>query len=131
MIRVSTRARRSGDGAGDPLDGLVNLFDLGIVLSVGFLIAALSSLNLTDALTTGDAPGRGDQVAVPPGAGSGDVPPAGSEVIGTGERVGSVYRLSDGRLVYVVPSPSAGPSSGPASGLPSLAPTLDTTPSPR
>jgi len=28
--------------AGDPLDGLVNLFDVGIVLAVGFLVAGLS-----------------------------------------------------------------------------------------
>ena len=33
------------DNAGDPLDGLVNLFDIGIVLAVAFLIAGLT-LNL-------------------------------------------------------------------------------------
>ena len=43
---VSARARSREDRAGDPLDGLVNLFDLGIVLSVAFLLAALSSLKL-------------------------------------------------------------------------------------
>lgn len=37
--------------AGDPLDGLVNLFDLGIVLAVAFLLAALQSVNLSDLLT--------------------------------------------------------------------------------
>ena len=45
VITVTPRARRHEDRAGDPLDGLVNLFDLGIVLAVGFLLAALSSLN--------------------------------------------------------------------------------------
>ena len=30
------------ENAGDPLDGLVNLFDLGMVLAVAFLIAGLS-----------------------------------------------------------------------------------------
>ena len=44
MIKVNPRARRHEDRAGDPLDGLVNLFDLGIVLAVAFLLAALSSL---------------------------------------------------------------------------------------
>jgi hypothetical protein len=38
--------RRTGlgrlDDAGDPLDGLVNLFDVGIVLADAFLIARLS-----------------------------------------------------------------------------------------
>ena len=37
--------------AGDPLDGLVNLFDLGIVLSIAFLLAALSSLHLGGTIT--------------------------------------------------------------------------------
>ena len=46
MITVNPRARSREDRAGDPLDGLVNLFDLGIVLSVAFLLAALSSLHL-------------------------------------------------------------------------------------
>ena len=49
-VRVRHRARAS-DRAGDPLDGLVNLFDLGIVLAVAFLLAALQSVNLTDLLT--------------------------------------------------------------------------------
>jgi hypothetical protein len=30
------------DSAGDPLDGLVNLFDVGIVLAVAFLIAGIA-----------------------------------------------------------------------------------------
>ena len=50
-MKVTARARSRDDRAGDPLDGLVNLFDLGIVLSVAFLLAALSSLDLTAALT--------------------------------------------------------------------------------
>ena len=47
-MKVTPRARSRDDRAGDPLDGLVNLFDLGIVLSVAFLLAALSSLDLTE-----------------------------------------------------------------------------------
>ena len=35
------RHGRIEDAAGDPLDGLVNLFDIGIVLAVAFLIAGL------------------------------------------------------------------------------------------
>jgi hypothetical protein len=50
-VKVTPRARSRDDRAGDPLDGLVNLFDLGIVLSVAFLLAALSSLHLTSTLT--------------------------------------------------------------------------------
>src|SRR5262249_47709083 len=48
---VVPHARRRGDRAGDPLEGLVNLFDLGIVLAVAFLLAALASLKLSSLLT--------------------------------------------------------------------------------
>ena len=51
MISVTPNARSREDRAGDPLDGLVNLFDLGIVLSVAFLLAALSSLHLSGTIT--------------------------------------------------------------------------------
>ena len=49
-MRVGRRAHARPDRAGDPLDGLVNLFDLAIVLSVAFLLAALASLKLTSLL---------------------------------------------------------------------------------
>ena len=51
MISVTPHSRNREDRAGDPLDGLVNLFDLGIVLSVAFLLAALSSLHLGGTIT--------------------------------------------------------------------------------
>ncbi len=37
------RHGRIADESGDPLDGLVNLFDLGLVLAVAFLVAGLAS----------------------------------------------------------------------------------------
>jgi hypothetical protein len=104
---VHPRARRRDDRAGDPLDGLVNLFDLGVVLAVAFLLAALSSLKLTDLLTRSDMTvvrsGPRDQTVI---VKRGDrvqtlrVDPS-QQVVGRGSRVGSVYRLADGRLVYV------------------------------
>ncbi|GAA4126751.1 hypothetical protein GCM10022215_36690 [Nocardioides fonticola] len=103
MTSVSRRAHRRHDRAGDPLDGLVNLFDLGIVLAVGFLLAALSSLDLTDALSRGQDPAPSDRITAPSDATVDDVPADGRQVVGNGERVGEVYRLDDGRLVYVVP----------------------------
>jgi hypothetical protein len=110
VIKVSPRARRHDDRAGDPLDGLVNLFDLGIVLSVGFLLAALSSLNLASEFTDGKT--KDHTITVPQDAQTGDVPPDGEKVVGNGAEVGKVYRLDDGRLVYVV-DPTASPSPAP------------------
>jgi hypothetical protein len=106
-LRVAPRARSHGDRAGDPLDGLVNLFDLAIVLAVAFLLAALSSLDLSDLLTSRDVtiirnPGKRSQtILVKRGAHVQVIHLNGREVAGQGTRVGAVYRLSDGRLVYV------------------------------
>ena len=102
MINVNPRARRHEDRAGDPLDGLVNLFDLGIVLAVAFLLAALASLNVLDQVAKHGfrAP---DQITVQPNDEVKNVPPNGQREIGRGKEVGKVYRLDDGRLIYVVP----------------------------
>ncbi len=112
--RVTPRARHRGDRAGDPLDGLVNLFDLGIVLAVAFLLAALQSVNLTDLLTRANVTvlrtepdsqtlivKQGDEIKT--------VRLSKQTVTGSGRRVGEVFRLADGRLVYVQGKATATP----------------------
>ena len=104
---VTSRARRHPDRGGDPLDGLVNLFDLGIVLAVAFLLAALSSLNLTGLLTGSKSfalvrnSASGSTIIVREGQQVRTIRLSGQRVIGKGTRVGSVFRLADGRIVYV------------------------------
>jgi hypothetical protein len=95
-------SRRTGLGrhgglesaAGDPLDGLVNLFDIGVVLAVAFLLAGLG-LTLDAESGRVDRRGRKDVLRVPE-----EPRPAR----GRGDAVGTVYRLPDGRLVLVRPS---------------------------
>src|SRR5262245_12956568 len=115
-LKVTPRARSRDDRAGDPLDGLVNLFDLGIVLSVAFLLAALSSLDLTEAIT-GKAKTESRQTrpadAVVANRDSKvkevELKPD-EKVIGRGEPIGTLYRLDDGRTVVVrVPQPQPAP----------------------
>jgi len=104
------RRRRVGtaDRSGDPLDGLVNLFDVALVLAVGFLVAALSAAGLSGLLTDQNMtivtnPGtpqmqvlvkEGDQIAKLDMAN-------GAQVQGLGTLVGSFYKLADGAVVYV------------------------------
>lgn len=114
--RVTARARTREDRAGDPLDGLVNLFDIGIVLSVAFLIAALSSLDLTSVLTDPDKARSGqsvpaDSVVVEPDSEveTIEIEP-GQRVEGRGREVGTVYELEDGRTVIVRPGDGSTPS---------------------
>lgn len=102
-MKVSSRARSREDHAGDPLDGLVNLFDLGIVLAVAFLLAALSSANLTSDVLSGNAQKApaGSVVKNQDEEVKGiDLKP-GQEVVGQGKAVGTVYQLADGRTVIV------------------------------
>jgi hypothetical protein len=117
MSRIGL-GRHSGfdDDAGDPLDGLVNLFDVGMILAVAFLIAGLgltlnakgdspearsgAAAGLQAGATAGANAGAGDERTIPNPAGG---PRAG----GRGTPVGQVYRLPDGRLVYVKGDPRA------------------------
>jgi hypothetical protein len=98
-VRRTGLGRHGGldDAAGDPLDGLVNLFDVGIVLAVAFLVAGLGLARGHDRSERArqPQPQRGSTVPLPaPTA-------AAPRVSGRGEAVGQVYRLPDGRLVLV------------------------------
>ncbi|AWB91391.1 DUF2149 domain-containing protein [Aeromicrobium chenweiae] len=133
MIKVTPRARVHQDRAGDPLDGLVNMFDIGIVLAVGFLIAALSSLGLSGAVNEGGLtkPAIGE-VTVKPGETVEDVPDEGVKTVGRGTPVGTVYRLADGRLVYVTDDGTTAPvepDAAPSTPTPDV-PTVPTAPAP-
>ncbi len=93
------RHSASRETIGDPLDGLVNLFDIGIVLAVAFLIAGLGlTLNQSTHSLQQRTPSTQHGQALPS--------PTGAPVAsGHGQPVGTVYRLSDGQLVYVQKPP--------------------------
>lgn len=103
------------DRAGDPLEGLVNLFDLSLVLAVGLLLAALSSAGVVGL------------VAGPTGAGTPipGQPSGGNPAQGQGTAVGTVYRLQDGSFVF---APQGSATTGGATGATGGANT--TTPAP-
>ena len=97
MTRHTGLGRHSGtrEAVGDPLDGLVNLFDIGIVLAVAFLIAGLGlTLNHSTHSLQKRTPTPQHTQTLPSPAGA----PTAS---GHGQPVGTVYRLSNGQLVYV------------------------------
>jgi hypothetical protein len=97
MTRRTGLGRHSGirNAAGDPLDGLVNLFDIGIVLAVAFLIAGLGlTVNQSTHRLQQRTPSTQHAQTLPS--------PTGAPVAsGHGQPVGTVYRLSNGQLVYV------------------------------
>jgi hypothetical protein len=106
MISVTPHARNREDRAGDPLDGLVNLFDLGIVLAVAFLLAALSSLHLAGTITRHGLHATSTKIIeIQPGQTVAPLPKPGTRTIGRGTQAGIVYRLASGELVYVQTAP--------------------------
>jgi hypothetical protein len=97
MTEVHRRAQRHADRAGEPLDGLVNMFDLGIVLAVAFLIAGIG-LSKGGADQSAGAPsiivGKSQRVVT--------LKPGQRRVPVTGAAsIGRVYELPGGQLVYV------------------------------
>jgi hypothetical protein len=92
------RHGKIAENAGDPLDGLVNLFDIGIVLAVAFLIAGLTlSVDSNSGRIERRSGAEKAQVHVLP------APAGGRQAKGRGKPVGTAYRLADGRLVIVSP----------------------------
>lgn len=92
MSRVGLgRHGQLDDDAGDPLDGLVNLFDVGIVLAVAFLIAGIA-LGTKNAENAAQQKTTTEQRTL-------TAPQSGAQASGRGQPVGQVYRLADGTLV--------------------------------
>jgi hypothetical protein len=119
------RRRRVGtaDRNGDPLDGIVNLFDVAIVLAVGFLVAALAAAGMTGLLTNENMtivtnPGTPEmQVIVKEGDKITKLDmQSGAQVEGMGTLIGSFYKLADGTVVYVPAGETAPTGSTPLPG---------------
>jgi hypothetical protein len=102
VIKVNSRARVRPDRAGEPLDGLVNMFDIGIVLAVAFLLAALQALNLTSVLTHKSLGSSARTLVIGPHQKLVPIQPGSKRVPVRGAAsVGQVYQLPNGQLVLV------------------------------
>ena len=92
---LGRHGRIEDSSVGDPLDGLVNLFDIGIVLAVAFLIAGLGlTLDQHTHRLQQRTPSTQRTQTLPS-------PANAPSVSGHGQPVGTVYRLGNGQLVYV------------------------------
>lgn len=96
------RLRLSGERSEDPLDGMANLFDLGVVFALDFGIAILSRVAATTPEKLAQmqkSPSRDqvpDAARVPERFRSTD-----ESLGGNGTRLGTAYRLANGEVVYV------------------------------
>ncbi len=109
----SRRHRRTGlinnEDEQNPLTGVANLFDIAMVFSVALLIALVMSYQLpellspTDDITIVKNPGQKDMTIIIKNQGKPIEIMNMTEQIGggTGDALGTAYRLADGRVIYV------------------------------
>ncbi|MDO8212322.1 DUF2149 domain-containing protein [Conexibacter sp. CPCC 206217] len=94
-VGLGRHGQLDADG-GDPLDGLVNLFDVGLVLAIAFLIAGLGMSRVLPRRDR-DPAQAGARTTV-------RAPDSRRTASGRGRAVGQVYQLPDGTLVLVDPN---------------------------
>jgi hypothetical protein len=95
------------DTSGDPLDAMGSLFDVAILIGVGFMIVALAGFGLKELVTAEDvtivkAPGQADMEIITKQAGRIQKLKRTDELAtGEGYAIGTVYRLEDGSVIWV------------------------------
>ncbi|TDB36973.1 MAG: DUF2149 domain-containing protein [Actinobacteria bacterium] len=98
---------RIPDRNGDPMEAVANLFDVAMLIGIGFLVVALSSFGLKELLTSEDltivkSPGTPQMEII---TRTGDTverfTTTPEEASGQGLPIGTVYRLENGQIVWV------------------------------
>ena len=109
------RTRRSGHGFGDqafrdddPMTGVANLFDIGLVFIVGLLMTIFAAYHLQDLfdetseMTIMKQHPTGEmEIITKQGKKIKAMKVSKTKASGQGQRLGIAYRLEDGTMVYV------------------------------
>ena len=100
--------RGSGLSDNDPMTGVANLFDLGLVFIVGLLLALFGTFHLEELLqedsdvTITKQSAKGElEIITKKGRKIEAMKVSKKKTRGRGERLGTAYRLADGTMVYV------------------------------
>ncbi len=102
-----SRIRRLGDEDHDPLQGVANFFDLGIVFALAFIVALIAYLGLPELLERKDVtliknPGTAEmEIIRKKGVKIERYRISRQQLGGEGEKLGTAYRLKSGEVVYV------------------------------
>jgi len=102
------RHRRDlADHSGDPMESMGNLFDVAILIGVGFLLVALTGFGLSELISGEDVtvvknPGQSDMEIITRTGGKVERLERTDELDeGRGYAIGTVYRLEDGSVIWV------------------------------
>ena len=100
--------RGSGLSDNDPMSGVANLFDVGLVFIVGLLMALFGAYHMEDLLkedsevTITKMSANGDmEIIIKKGKKIEAMKVTKEKAKGRGQRLGVAYRLEDGSMVYV------------------------------
>ncbi len=99
------------DDHGDPMASMGNLFDVAVLIGVGFLIVSLSGFGLRELLSSEDVtivknPGESNMELIrKEGNRIERLKATDSSAEGVGRAIGTVYRLQNGSVVWV-PGPA-------------------------
>lgn len=104
---MSYQRVRKRESLMDPMEGVSNLFDIGIVFALGFMLAMLSALQMSDLfhpeekVTITREKKDGLEIIVRDGQKVTVRKLSKDSGTGDGKRLGVAYRLKDGSVVYV------------------------------
>jgi hypothetical protein len=104
---LERRSRLLPDRHGDPMESMGNLFDVAVLIGVGFLIVALSGFGLQELISAEDVtivknPGTAEMELIrKQGRDIERLKTTDQNAEGIGTAIGTVYRLEDGRVVWV------------------------------
>lgn len=103
-----TQNRGAGLSDNDPMTGVANLFDLGLVFIVGMLLALFGAYHLEDLLKedsevtiTKQSANGAMEIITKKGKKIEAMKMTEEKAKGKGQRLGTAYRLEDGSMVYV------------------------------
>ncbi|MEH0018554.1 MAG: DUF2149 domain-containing protein [Desulfobacter sp.] len=100
--------RGTGFSDNDPMSGVANLFDLGLVFIVGLLVALFGAYHLEDLLSQNSdltivkksSDGR-IEIIEKKGRKINAVKMTKETAKGRGQRLGTAYKLEDGAMIYI------------------------------
>lgn len=91
----------------DPLEGMVNLFDVAMVFAMALMVAVVSHMHMTEMFTDEEFtmvknPGKENmEIIVKKGQEIEQYEASGESGGGKGKRVGTAYQLESGEIIYV------------------------------
>lgn len=91
----------------DPLEGMVNLFDIAMIFAVALMVAVVTHMHVTEMFTDENFtmvknPGSEEmEIIIKKGQEIEQYKASGEKGAGKGKRVGAAYQLESGEIIYV------------------------------